>query len=131
MVGFQIGNVDTRDKANRRCIGPTSIGWRTLPTIQAGVGRYGTDDPETWSIEDRLTFLELKVYDRLGGSGSKRSTVYQEFTLLDMYFGHAMVRLIAIPTIQTFQSTARSRSGSSEIEKPFAKVKQYRSLHND
>lgn len=127
MAGFQIGCVGAGDQAYRRRIGPPSIGWRTLPTIQAGVGRFGTDDPETWSMEDRLTFLELKVYDRLGGSSSKRSTVYQEFTLLDMYFGSAMVRL----SNSNFSKHGALAVGLIRIEKPFAKSKIHRSLHNN
>lgn len=78
-------------------------------------------------MEDRLTFLELKVYDRLGGSSSKRSTVYQEFTLLDMYFGSAMVRL----SNSNFSKHGALAVGLIRIEKPFAKSKIHRSLHNN
>ncbi|EJK58804.1 hypothetical protein THAOC_21040 [Thalassiosira oceanica] len=51
--------------------------------IHADVGRFGTDDPATWSIGDQLTFLELKLIDMLGRSSPKRPSVYWKLTLLE------------------------------------------------
>ena len=56
--------------------------------IHADVGRFGTDDPATWSMGDRLTFLELKLIDMLGSYSPKRSSVYRKLSILEVCFHH-------------------------------------------
>lgn len=68
--------------------------------IHADVGRFGTDDPATWSMGDRLTFLELKFIDMLGSSIPKRSSVYRKLTLLEVRFHHRHGSLI-VPFFQS------------------------------
>ena len=79
-----VGPLDLRGTAHNGAGGQR----RTRPTIDAGVGRSGTGDPATWSMEERWAFLELKVYDGLAGSGPKRPTVYWEITLPEVRFDH-------------------------------------------
>ena len=79
VTDFRPGGVGGRDEAYRAAIGREE----DRLAIHADVGRFGTDDPATWSMGDRLTFLELKLIDMLVSSSPKRSSVYRKPSILE------------------------------------------------
>ena len=88
--------------------------------IHADVGRFGTDDPATWSIDDRCRFLELKLIDMLVSFSSKIYAVYRKFTLLEVHFHHRHGSLIVLyfskPAIRRARADPKSRSLSRKAK---------------